>query len=125
MRVLLMDDYADTVETLAPLLKLAGHQVWAVHTGHEALGLAAERQFDVAILDNAMPGLSGPEVASRLRCDSPSVFLMALSGVPPNTVPPQDLELFDCYWLKPVVISELVAYLSASGNVLPPVPAPA
>jgi two-component system, OmpR family, response regulator len=125
MRVLLMDDYADTVETLAPLLKLAGHEVWAVHTGHEALGLAAECQFHVAILDIAMPGLGGPEVARRLRRECPGVFVMALSGVPPKTVPPQDLELFDCYWLKPVVISELVAYLSASGNVLPPVSAPA
>jgi CheY-like chemotaxis protein len=125
MRVLLMDDYADTVETLAPLLKIAGHQVWAVHSGQEALRLAAECQFHVAILDMAMPGLGGPEVARRLRCECPGVFVMALSGVPPKSVPAQDLEVFDCYWLKPVVISELVAYLSASGDVLPPVPAPA
>jgi two-component system CheB/CheR fusion protein len=67
LRVLVADDDADTVESLATLLRLEGHEVREARGGAEAVD--AERAFapDVALLDIGMPHVTGYEVARRVR----------------------------------------------------------
>jgi len=67
LRILIADDDADTVLTLATLLRLEGHEVREALGGAEAV--AAEREFnpDVVLLDIGMPQITGYEVARRLR----------------------------------------------------------
>ena len=67
LRILVADDDGDTVETLATLLRLEGHEVREVLGGAEAVG--AERAFapDVLLLDIGMPHVTGYEVARRVR----------------------------------------------------------
>ena len=67
LRILIADDDADTVLTLAALLRLEGHEVLEALGGGEAID--AEREFmpDVMLLDIGMPHITGYEVARRVR----------------------------------------------------------
>jgi CheY-like chemotaxis protein len=67
LRVLVVDDGRDCADTLATLLGLWGHQARAVYDGHSALAAARAFAPDVVILDIALPGITGWEVAEQLR----------------------------------------------------------
>lgn len=113
-RVLVADDNLDAGETLAMLLRLDGHEVHVAHDGIQALELFGQVQPDVAILDIGMPGLSGHEVARRIRergSEHP-VTLIAVTGWGQKA--DKDLATesgFDFHFTKPVeptVLSELL-----------------
>jgi len=81
-RVLVADDNRDAGETLAMLLRLDGHEVHVATDGLEAVKMFVQVQPDIAILDIGMPGLSGHEVAQRIReqrSERP-VTLIAVTG---------------------------------------------
>lgn len=81
IRIMLIDDHALVREALGRLLA-DEHDLRVVGSfdeGEAALDFAAREQPDVAILDVAMPGASGIEVARRLRADSPWTRLLMLS----------------------------------------------
>src|ERR1700722_241769 len=65
--VLIADDNSDTVEMLSALVRIEGHQVIEAHCGAEALKQAQQLHRGGLVLDIGMPGLSGYEVASRIR----------------------------------------------------------
>src|SRR5690348_13255069 len=67
IRVLVVDDYRDNVESMATLLRLDGHAVEVAFDGATALRVAQARQPDVVLLDIAMPGMDGYQVARKLR----------------------------------------------------------
>jgi CheY-like chemotaxis protein len=79
MRILVADDNQDLLESLAALLEHCGHRVYRAPDGPQALQTAARVHPDAAILDIGMPGLSGYEVARRLRSDAGGerIFLIA------------------------------------------------
>jgi two-component system CheB/CheR fusion protein len=66
-RVLVVDDYPDNAESMALLLRLYGHEVETALAGPAALESARARRPEVVLLDIDMPGMSGYEVAARLR----------------------------------------------------------
>ncbi len=67
MRVLVADDHWDAADTLAMLLEMWGHEVRVAYDGLSALKAGRHFRPDVALLDIHMPGMSGGEVARRLR----------------------------------------------------------
>jgi CheY-like chemotaxis protein len=81
-RILVADDNRDAGETLAMLLRLEGHEVHVAVNGLDAIELFKRVSPDVAILDIGMPGLSGHEVARRIRelGRQPPVTLIAVTG---------------------------------------------
>ncbi len=82
LRVLVVDDDPDTVESLAQLLSRFGHEARTARDGPEALTVAVAFRPDVAILDLGLPGMDGYEVAHRLRQlpGLADLCLMALTG---------------------------------------------
>ncbi len=68
-RILVVDDERDLVELLSLNLEREGYEVAAAFTGPEALASASGQKPDLIVLDVMLPGLSGTEVASRLRTD--------------------------------------------------------
>ena len=82
LRVLIVDDCADTTSTLVLLAGLWGYQPHAAGNAEQALRLAAEHRPHVILLDIGMPGMDGWELAPRLRQlpGLAGVFLIALSG---------------------------------------------
>lgn len=81
-RILIADDNRDSAETLAALLRMEGHEVTSVHDGPVALSAFAELRPDVALLDIGMPGLTGYEVARKMRQAGAkgSLTLIAITG---------------------------------------------
>src|SRR4051794_386267 len=67
LRVLVVDDHVDVVETAAVLLRLSGYEVDTALSGPEALQVANLMEPDIIFLDIAMPGMDGWEVVRRLR----------------------------------------------------------
>ena len=74
-RILVVDDNRDSADSLSKLLRLSGYDARAVYDGFAALREVESFRPDVVVLDIAMPGLDGFEVARRLRA------LPALQGV--------------------------------------------
>src|SRR5690606_14360534 len=67
--ILVVDDERDLVELLSVNLEAAGYTVIPAYKGDDALRKASEHVPTLVLLDLMMPGLSGTEVARRLRAD--------------------------------------------------------
>jgi signal transduction histidine kinase/ActR/RegA family two-component response regulator len=80
VRVLVVDDHADSREMLSILLRSWGHIVHAAPDGHAGLQMAEESQPDVAFLDIGLPGLDGYEMARQLR-QRPALQGLVLAAV--------------------------------------------
>jgi DNA-binding NarL/FixJ family response regulator len=80
-RVLLADDHTLVRAGIRSLLEDLPDVIVAAEAsdGHEALRLIEEHRPDVALLDIAMPGLNGLEVAARVVQDFPYVGVIILS----------------------------------------------
>jgi CheY-like chemotaxis protein len=80
-RVLVVEDNADTRESLRTLLRAWGHEVEVAGDGAEGLAKALGWRPEVAVLDIGMPRLDGYEVARRVRpAVGGEVRLIALTG---------------------------------------------
>lgn len=67
LSVLLVDDYPDTLEMWTLYLRSQGFSVLTANNGIDALSMARSEHPNLVILDLDLPGLSGYEVARRLR----------------------------------------------------------
>jgi CheY-like chemotaxis protein len=67
LNVLIVDDYRDTADVFALLVKCWGHDSHAVNEASAALEWAATRQPDVVLLDIEMPEIGGCQIARVLR----------------------------------------------------------
>ena len=65
--ILVVEDNKDGADSLALLLKMMGHQVSIAYTGTEAIEVARTICPQAVLLDIGLPGISGYEVAQRLR----------------------------------------------------------
>jgi two-component system CheB/CheR fusion protein len=114
-RVLVVDDEPAVAKSLAWVLKVDGHQVRVVHDGASALSAAREQASEVVLLDIAMPGMDGYEVARRLR-QTPgleALRLVALTGYGDEAVRQRTREAgFDDHLVKPVNPDELARLLA-------------
>jgi CheY-like chemotaxis protein len=86
-KIMIVDDDADGRESLAILFRSAGHEVYCVPNGREALSLVLAQLPDVILLDLLMPEMDGPSflevIRSYLRIQSlPVVVLTALAESP-------------------------------------------
>jgi PAS domain S-box-containing protein len=81
VRVLVADDNRDAADSLQRVLAHYGHEVRVAYDGAAALRIGAEFRPRVAVLDIAMPGTDGYEVARAMRRQhGAEVTLVALTG---------------------------------------------
>jgi CheY-like chemotaxis protein len=113
LRILVVDDNADTARMLRVLLKGEGHETWIALDGPEAIEAAKRHRPDVVLLDLTLPGMSGIEVAMELQCitELAACRLVAVSGYGEERLPCPSP--FDHHFLKPVNPAVLLEYLSA------------
>jgi signal transduction histidine kinase len=103
--ILIADDNADALESLALMLRMEGHVVHCASDGEEALALAGERKPEIVVLDVGMPKLDGCEVARRIRAESwgQGAILVALTGWGQDVDRRRSREAgFDMHLVKPV-----------------------
>jgi CheY-like chemotaxis protein/HPt (histidine-containing phosphotransfer) domain-containing protein len=107
-RVLLVDDDAVSLELMALLLAHEGHQVLRAHNAGAALDLLSSDQAgrpDVLLVDLQMPGVSGGQLAEKVRAlGSPGPLMFAMSA---SEVQRQQLLAFDGFLLKPLAMGDL------------------
>ena len=114
LSVLVVDDNHDAAEMLCELLHLLGHQASASYDGASALAIAEQQSPDVIMLDIGLPGISGLEVAARLRNlpETRSTYLIAVTGYGQSSDRQRSHDAgFDAHLVKPVDAEELTALL--------------
>jgi CheY-like chemotaxis protein len=81
-RILIADDNGDAATTLAHFLSLGGHQVTTANSGPEALAEIFRERPDALVLDIGLPGMTGYEIAKRVRQEpwSSQATLIAVTG---------------------------------------------
>jgi len=114
-RILLADDNADALESLATVLRLRGHEVYSAPNGAIALETAVRHMPEVALLDIGMPLIDGYEVARRIRAQEwgKAVTLVALTGWGQESDRRRSREAgFDTHLVKPLDLEKLTALLA-------------
>lgn len=78
--ILVVDDEQATRLSLVFSLSDAGHSVTEASDGEEALALASERTFDVAIIDVRLPKVDGLTIFRRLRLRAPTTAVILMTA---------------------------------------------
>ena len=116
VRILIVDDSPEIVETLRPVLLKDGHRVEVADNGRVGLELLTSFQPEVVLLDVVLPEIDGIEVCRRLREVSDAYVIMLTS---------KDHEVdrlaglsagADDYVVKPFFPKEVSARISAVGR---------
>ena len=121
-RVLVVDDNVDSVDSLAMLLRLMGHDVATASDGLSALARADEFRPNVAILDIGLPKVNGYDLAKQIR-ERPwakDVVLVALTGWGQEQHRRRSVEAgFNHHLTKPVEFDVLQQILADADKCLP------
>jgi CheY-like chemotaxis protein len=119
LRIVVVDDNVDGLQSLAQLFRLVGHEVAVAIDGPAAIEVVRQFSPDVVILDIGLPRMDGYEVARRLRADpeTQSAVLIALSGYSRE----EDRQLaedagFDYHFAKPIEFSVIQKLLHTFGE---------
>jgi PAS domain S-box-containing protein len=122
-RILVADDFPQSAEILARLLRQDGNDVQVAQNGIEAVETAAQFRPDVAVLDLAMPKLNGYDAARMIR-EQPwgkGMLLIALSGWGHQLDRQRTKEAgFDAHLTKPAkyeTLMELLDHLPEEGQL--------
>ncbi len=114
-----MDDDRDSAESMAIILEMSGHDVRKAHNGPDALRAASDYRPDVVLMDIGMPGMSGHEVAQKMRETSATrdVVLIAMTGYGRQVDREQSRAAgFDHHLVKPLDFEKLNEVLTASAG---------
>ena len=65
--IIVTDDNRENADSLAQMLRMAGHRVRVAYSGEACLALMDEERPDLVLLDLAMPGLDGFETCRSIR----------------------------------------------------------
>jgi CheY-like chemotaxis protein len=122
LRVLIVEDDADAGESLAMLLRLVGFDVAVASNGLTASMMACDRPPDVLLMDLALPGMDGYQVARHLRGLCPSKpLLVAVTGYGQDSDRQRSRdEGFDHHLVKPVDPGALIDLLRTYARSLAP-----
>jgi len=79
-RVLIIEDEPEVQAVLADMLREAGYVVTVAKDGSNGLDRCEEEPIDIVLSDISMPGLSGWEVAARVRARFPTIPIGFVTG---------------------------------------------
>ena len=79
-RVLCAEPHADTCSLLTEMLEQHGHEVVSAQSIHQCLELAAEREFDIYMLDDRYIDGDSLELCRRLRAATPQTPILFFSA---------------------------------------------
>jgi len=110
--ILLVDDEEKILKTLGRVLRDDGHEVVEAHRAREARELLARRSFDLLLVDNLMPEMTGLELIREIASatpepERPQIVMMTAHASVENAVEAMKLGALD-YLQKPFEIDELL-----------------
>lgn len=112
LKILVVDDDTDAIDSLAELLELEGHDVTVAYDGDTAVAAYTEEKFDIAFMDIMMPGKNGVESLTEIRSIQSDARVLMMTGYSIEALIDQALNagargvLF-----KPLKIEEVLAAL--------------
>lgn len=114
VRILIVDDETELAALLAEGLRDEGYDPLVAHDGIQAMSLLRSETVGLAVVDVAMPGMSGFELTAHIKQRDPSlavILLTARSGVDDRV---RGLDVgADDYLVKPFAFAELSARIRA------------
>ena len=121
LRILVVDDYPDSADSLAEVLKCLGHNVHVSYDGESALATAVLFRPHICLLDLAMPGMDGLELAALLKAGagiSPLLLIATTAFGDWETKTHTALAGFHYHLTKPVDLAALVEAITKLGKLL-------
>jgi DNA-binding NtrC family response regulator len=114
-RVLIVDDEEEFVQALSERLTIRDYDVTTSLSGEDAIEKLKHYNFDVIILDVAMPGMDGIEALRNIKGIKPLIEVIMLTGhaTVSSAVDGMKLGAFD-YLMKPCETKELIAKINAA-----------
>jgi len=115
LRVLVVDDQPDVTMSLSAIMRLEHFEVDTANDGFAGIEMARRRHPQAVVLDIAMPGMSGFELATRLRelPGGDKLFIVAISGAhltPADRAVAENVGI-DRYFAKPADPLKLISLL--------------
>ncbi|MGH9324372.1 MAG: sigma-54-dependent transcriptional regulator [Vicinamibacteria bacterium] len=110
--ILLVDDEERILKTLGRALRDEGHDVYVTSSAKKAQALLSERSFDLLVVDNRMPEISGLELIrdvarSTPESERPELLMMTAHATVESAIEAMKLGAFD-YLQKPFEVEELL-----------------
>ncbi len=96
IRVFYVDDNLKQSRMLTCLLEQCGFRVMAVADPSLALALCKQTSFDLALVDYEMPGMSGSQLAEKIKFLLPDVPIVLISGY--TALPATELLFIDAHF---------------------------
>jgi len=87
MKILIIDDNETITKAVSKVLKLKGHDCILVNESKRGLKLISENEYDLVLLDLAMPELTGLDLVKKLKPSSKNlskVVIFTAMSVPPE-----------------------------------------
>jgi len=81
LRILVVEDNPDLRETLSLLLEGENRHIESAANAEDALRTFTAQPFDVVFSDVRLPGMSGLDLAERLRAFEPAPWIVMSSGI--------------------------------------------
>ena len=113
VKILWVDDEVELLKPHVLFLKQKGYEVDTCNNGYDAIDMAAEGAYDLIILDEMMPGMTGMEVCQAVRKDSQlPIIMLTARGEEIDRI--LGLEMgADDYIVKPFSPREVVSRIKA------------
>ncbi|WDU84586.1 response regulator [Caloramator sp. Dgby_cultured_2] len=106
LKILIIDDQVHVANAVNEMLSLLGHDCSVVTDNGEIEHVLKSKSFDAVICDLAMPGITGVEIAKRIKEQYPKTFFILMTGWL-GKLKEEDLIYVDEIMQKPFSIEEL------------------
>lgn len=119
IKVLLVDDEKDFIESLAERLQLRNFDVATALSGDDAINLVRKNEFDVIILDVKMPGKSGIDTLKEIKNINQLTQVIMLTGhaTVESAIQGMKLGAYD-YIMKPTVAEDLINLINKAYKIV-------
>ncbi len=112
--ILLVDDDRNLIEGIKRVLRSENFEIYSATSANQAFAMFKERQFDVVVSDEKMPGMRGVEFLTQIKNSYPNTVRMMLSGNPEigSVVRALNQAQVFRFFLKPCNAQEIVAAIN-------------
>jgi DNA-binding NtrC family response regulator len=108
LKIILVDDEQKFVNMLAKRLALRGIEADVAYSGEEAIKMAGNKTYDVAVLDIKMPGISGTQLKKKLHSLHSTLKFVFVTGHGAVDKSEEDASENEIYLSKPMDIELLI-----------------
>lgn len=113
IKILLIDDESEFTSTLAERLEIRGYDAKTTDSGEDGIELIQNENFDIAILDLMMPGMSGLETLRQIKIINTELPVILLTGHGSTKEGVEGMRIGAAdYLMKPLDINDLMTKIN-------------